>query len=220
MSDKLIDGKSAVDLFPDLFKDKIESPASFGPTPVVDFEKGADNIAERYQQNVVIPPPPVPLQTLLQNFEDEANKSADYITRALVYCTNVQRLQKISSFLKKNGLSVTSIESDGFGIEVLQKSSFLLVIRDMDPQSYPSDFHTVMCRMPMDKRRRIFYVLLGPQLHTLYNIEALSLSANLTINHYHLDWLLPILHTGYKTYYNFFAPMMEELRIHLPRQLF
>jgi endogenous inhibitor of DNA gyrase (YacG/DUF329 family) len=75
-----------------------------------------------------------------------------------------------------------------------------------------STFHAHMCQMPMQKRRSIYYTLIGPEFHTLYNLEALHGSANLVINDNELPDLPIILKKSFREYDELFGPFLAALR--------
>lgn len=74
-------------------------------------------------------------------------------------------------------------------------------------------FHQFMKMMTMSKRRYIFYVLIGPELKTLYDLEALAFSANIVVNENDLPYFGTILRKAIPDYEALFGPLMEELRI-------
>jgi hypothetical protein len=75
-----------------------------------------------------------------------------------------------------------------------------------------SSFHQHMCEMPMQKRRAIYYVLIGPEFHTLFNLEALHSSANLVVNDNELPDLPIILKKSFREYDELFGPFLAALR--------
>jgi len=58
-------------------------------------------------------------------------------------------------------------------------------------------FHRFMGKMGMKKRRRIFYGLVGPEFHTLYDLQALTASANLVINSSQIGHFSTLLRKGF-----------------------
>jgi hypothetical protein len=68
-----------------------------------------------------------------------------------------------------------------------------------------------MCDMPMQKRRYLFYILIGPEFNTLYNLQSLAYSANLVINDNDLYHLGVALRKAIPQYEELFGPYMEEL---------
>ncbi len=76
-----------------------------------------------------------------------------------------------------------------------------------------SSFHRFMADMPMSKRRYIFYILIGPEFNTFYNLQALAYSANLVVNDEEVSKFDVILRKAIPDYEMLFGPMMEELRL-------
>ncbi|MBT8334771.1 MAG: hypothetical protein KJP19_10085 [Deltaproteobacteria bacterium] len=60
-----------------------------------------------------------------------------------------------------------------------------------------------------DKRRNLYYVIIGPELKTLYDLQALSLSANLVVNNSDMKYLDKILKKGFQDYETLFRPFVE-----------
>jgi hypothetical protein len=74
-------------------------------------------------------------------------------------------------------------------------------------------FHQFMRSMNMSRRRYIFYVLIGEQFKTLYDLQALSSSANLVVNDADIPSIAIVLKKVIPEYEALFGPLMEELRI-------
>jgi hypothetical protein len=74
-------------------------------------------------------------------------------------------------------------------------------------------FHQFMRSMNMSRRRYIFYVLIGEEFKTLYDLQALSSSANLVINDAEIPYIGTLLKKAIPEYEELFGPLMEELRI-------
>lgn len=55
-------------------------------------------------------------------------------------------------------------------------------------------------------------MLVGPNLNTLYELEALANSANLVINEKDIQYLDVILRKSITAYEQMFGPVMEELK--------
>ena len=68
-----------------------------------------------------------------------------------------------------------------------------------------------MCNLPMERRRYIFYIIIGDNFHTLYDLEALAYSANLTVNSSDLQHLDIVLRKSIPAYEELFGPFLEEL---------
>jgi hypothetical protein len=63
----------------------------------------------------------------------------------------------------------------------------------------------------MERRRYIFYILLGDRFHTLYDLEAMANSANLTVSTADLKHLDIVLRKAIPSYEELFGPLFEEL---------
>ena len=80
-------------------------------------------------------------------------------------------------------------------------------------QLQSGSFYRHMCAMNMAKRRYIFYVLIGKEFHTLYDLQALACSANITVNDGDIPHFATILRKAIPDYEMLFGPLMEELRV-------
>ena len=65
--------------------------------------------------------------------------------------------------------------------------------------------------VPDGRRRLLFYAIVGPRLHTLYDLEALAFSANLVINDREMPHLEPVLRKGLRDYEKLFRPLIDAL---------
>lgn len=77
-----------------------------------------------------------------------------------------------------------------------------------------SAFHAQMKNMEMLRRRSIFYTLIGPQFHTLYDLEALTNSANLVVNDADVKQFSTILNKSLRDYHDLFDPYLATLKEH------
>lgn len=77
-----------------------------------------------------------------------------------------------------------------------------------------STFHAHMRGLAMAARRYIYYVLIGPEFHTLYDLEALSHSANLVVNDNEVSYMDTVLKKGLRDYEELFGPYLTALKKH------
>ncbi len=73
-------------------------------------------------------------------------------------------------------------------------------------------FHGYMRGMSMSRRRDIFYVLMGREFKTLYDLQALAYSANVVVHDNEVSYIGTILKKTIPEYEELFGPIMEELR--------
>jgi hypothetical protein len=76
-----------------------------------------------------------------------------------------------------------------------------------------SSFHRFLRSLNMSRRRYIFYVLIGEEFKTLYDLQALASSANLVVNDNDIPHFSLLLRKSIPEYETLFGPLMEELRM-------
>lgn len=106
-------------------------------------------------------------------------------------------------------------ESAADAIERMQFVDFAAVVLHsgfMGQSIAESPFHAYMSAMAMAKRRYIFYILVGPEFHTLYDLEALSQSANLVVNESEAPHLKTIVKKGSHDTETLFGPWIAALK--------
>ena len=67
--------------------------------------------------------------------------------------------------------------------------------------------------MNMSRRRYIFYVLIGEQFETLYDLQALANSVNLVVNDTDVPFIGTVLKKAIPEFETLFGPLMEELHV-------
>ncbi len=74
-----------------------------------------------------------------------------------------------------------------------------------------SELHRYLCCLPMGRRRRVFYVLVGSEFKTLYQLQALSYSANLVVNDNEVKYIGNFLQKAMADHQQFLEPLLSEL---------
>lgn len=77
-----------------------------------------------------------------------------------------------------------------------------------------SQIHEMLQNMPMNRRRHIFYVLIGPEFSTLYSLEALCYSANMVVADKDVEHIKNIYRKGKAESDEFFLPYINALKAH------
>lgn len=105
-------------------------------------------------------------------------------------------------------------ESAADAIQRMRFSEFAAVVlhTSYEGSLAESSFHRHMSQLSMSSRRSIYYVLMGQELNTLYNLEALVKSANLVVNDKELADLPVILKKSFREYDDLFGPFLAALR--------
>lgn len=80
-----------------------------------------------------------------------------------------------------------------------------------------SVFHTHIKGLTMVKRRYMYYVLIGPEFRTFFDLEALAYSANVVVNDNEMDNISIILKKGKADYDELFGPFLAMLKSYSKR---
>ncbi len=169
------------------------------------------------KKNILKPPPPPDIGWLVEgNFAEE--QVIENIPLAMVLMEDSDKRVEVVRSVEGIGYKSVLAISEKDAMERMQFTEFSAVIlhedfvkkRDIEHSS----FHIFMRKMAMAKRRFIFYVLIGKQFNTLYNLQALAFSANLVVNDQELLYFDVILRKAIPDYEELFGPITEELRIH------
>jgi hypothetical protein len=163
------------------------------------------------QAHTVQPPAPPKLDWLTLGLFQNVDKGEDVPTALVLHQNNGQR-KIISDALETVGYQVGIVDTVNEAMEGLRFVNFSCIVlqANLEGPLEQSAFHAYMRNLPMTQRRNIFYILIGPQFHTLYEIEALAHSANLTVNSCDLRHLDTVLRTSIPAYEELFGPMLEE----------
>jgi hypothetical protein len=132
---------------------------------------------------------------------------------ALVLHQAGEERKRIGASLEAVGYQVFMADTVNDALERMRFVNFSCIAfqAKLEGNIEQSTFHAHMRSLPMDRRRYIFYLLIGENFHTLYNLEALAYSANLTVNTGDLRHLDIVLRKSIPTYEELFGPMLEEL---------
>lgn len=161
--------------------------------------------------------PPAPPDTdWLKDGTFEEKEVVEDIPKALVLMPDIPGKEQVIKAASGVGYRVEQASSAGEAIEMMLFVNYAAVFLHsrFEPGSVRSGaFHHYMCKMNMSRRRYIFYVLIGEQFSTLYDLQALSYSANLVVNDAEIPYISTILKKAIPNYESLFGPIMEELRI-------
>ncbi len=180
-----VEGQRAEDLFPDF------------------FPKAA--VVEQECRETVLPP----LDAGWEERETQVSREETGL-HALVLLQDAEQRRLVERTLLRMGYAVTVPDSAAQALEELRRGRHLLLFCGTD-EAY-SPLRQYVCRqMPQARRRILYYVLVGPDVHTCYDLQALALSANLVVNERELKYLERILLRGFQDYVKLFHPFLEVL---------
>ena len=183
-------GQKAEKLFPDLF--------------------GTDAVAVRQKPSNTVRPPQPPGDTWKHN-NDTGRRANANTPFALVLMQDSGLRGLVECILHGIGYQIVIPDSTEDACIRLRSDPYQVVVCDTEPNS--EMFHEYICNTLNPSRRRlIYYVLIGPQLLTCYDIQALALSANTVVSYADLPHLEHILRRGFQEYEALFGPLLMELR--------
>ncbi len=160
-----------------------------------------------------VQPPPPPNLDWLQTGVFQGEEKVEDVPMALVLHQAGEERKRIGDSLEAVGYQVFMADTVNDALERMRFVNFSCIAfqAKLEGNLEQSSFHAHMRALPMDRRRYIFYLLIGEHFHTLYNLEALAYSANLTVNTADLRHLDIVLRKSIPTYEELFGPMLEEL---------
>ncbi len=172
-----------------------------------------DKSGETPKSGVRVPPPPPPNLDWLKTGTYQGEEKVEDVPMALVLHAPGEPRKHVGLALEAVGYQVFPVDSTAEAIERMRFVNFACIVlqEGLEGPLDQSVFHAHMCSLPMDRRRYIFYILIGNRFHTLYDLEALAYSANLTVNTADLKHLDIVLRKGIPAYEELFGPLFEEL---------
>lgn len=186
-------------------------------TPAAQKTAAATTAAPKKKEDTgekIKPPPPPPLDWLNEKGEGIMDDNARDVPTALVLHADDGVRHQISSAMEALGYQVVTLTSSREAIDQVGSISFASIIYHVgfeEGELNESTFHNYMRDMLMARRRFIFYILMGPQFTSLYDIEALANSANLVVSDKDLIHFQPVLHNAIPYYEQLFGPLLEAM---------
>lgn len=168
---------------------------------------------ETKSKSAVKPPAPPDITWLKEGVFEEEEVIED-IPQALILIQPGKERDQVAEALESIGYQPTFAQSAEDAMEKMQFITYASVIfhsRFEGKELDESSFHQFMCDMGMQKRRFIFYILIGPKFFTLYDLEALANSANLVVNDREVPQLVTILRKSIPQYEDLFGTLMAEI---------
>jgi len=191
------DQADAFGLFPDLMKNLVGTKDS----------KGGRKSRVR--------PPPIPDLSWLGTGVYQEQEQVRDIPTALVLMGEECADSTVGSSLQDLGYRIETVDSPIEALVKLQANTFATVLMHAEfgkESLAESTVYNYIKWLPVSKRRTIFYILVGPDFRTLYDLEALSLSANLVINDVDIEYLKPILKKSFRDHEELFGPLVETMQ--------
>ena len=158
-------------------------------------------------------PPGPPDRSWLERGDLGSGEVLEDVPQVLILVKNEQIQSDIAQFFDDMGYKAMMPRTAEDAIERMRFTNFAAVVlhSGFEGNLANSTVHVHMQGMSMPKRRYIYYVLIGPEFHTLYNLEALSNSANLVINEADISAFPLVLKKGFRDYDELFGPYLAAL---------
>ena len=160
-------------------------------------------------------PKPPDLSWLAEGMVTE-KKVDDDIPRLLCLAPGGALRDTLAAAFEKLGYGVDFAETSVKAIAGLRFIAYTAValVGGFEGNKNPlaTDFHAYMAAMGMDRRRYLFYLVVGEQCHTLYDLEAMTVSANLTLNPKEIDHIDLVLKKAMADRQRLFGPLIEAVR--------
>lgn len=146
----------------------------------------------------------------------ENQEVVEDVPKAMLLIAEGPVRDRVAKVMTDLGYLVETAESSADVIAKMRFVTYAAVVLQSgyDGKLADSLFHRYMKEMPMVRRRYIYYLLIGPEFHTLYDLEALSNSANLVVNEQEVAHLDVIMKKGLREYEELFGPLKEMLKAH------
>lgn len=172
--------------------------------------------AQKRPQPVRLPPdaPKPPDLGWLSSGVYSEKEAVENVPHALIMTGDEEITTNVTMAFGEIGYQPTYVRSAEEAIAKMQFMNFEAVVLHSGFEGGGLDGSTVhqyMREMAMSRRRYIFYILVGPEFRTLYDLEALANSANLVVNDNDAGHFSIILKRGMNDYNDLFGPYLEAL---------
>jgi hypothetical protein len=177
-------------------------------------EAAAVDIGPSSAAKAKISPPPPPDIGWLASGQMEAQEVIEDTPMSLVLMNKDSGLTTVREAFEDEGFLPVFAKNVDDAMDRLQFSPFAAVVLHTDTAEgglNSSILHTFLRNMGMNRRRNIHYTLIGPDFQTLYDLEALSNSANLVVNDRELDHFGIILKKSLHESQKIFGPLAEAM---------
>ncbi|MBW2465855.1 MAG: hypothetical protein JRF02_01010 [Deltaproteobacteria bacterium] len=168
-------------------------------------------------RKVDIPPPPPPDISWLTSGQAQSKEVVEDTPLALILMKSGPGLNTVREAYEAEGFLPVFVDSIEEGLNRMQFSVFSAVLLHsrFEGDSLDSNsFHMYMRKMEMNRRRNMHYTLVGPEFQTLYDLQALSNSANLVVNDNELNNFGIIFKKSLNETQKLFGPLVESLVNH------
>lgn len=163
-----------------------------------------------------VKPPGPPDVGWLEEGVYEDSDVVEEIPLALVMVPEASAREEVIKAVEGLGYRAEVAKSGEAAMEKMEFVNYASVILHAEFEQGGLDggvFYSYLRSMSMMRRRYIFFALIGKEMNTLYDLQALSYSANIVVNDSDVKYFGTILRKAIPDYENLYGPLMEEMRI-------
>lgn len=175
----------------------------------VDEWEGVDSHAEMPD------PPKAPDTSWLATGEFDEKEEVKDVPKAIVLMPEGPAKTKVVDAFVELFYQVSEARTAESALDQMRYTDFTIVVLHSGFEAgglLSSTFHNHMRQMGMAKRRNIYYVLIGPEFKSFYDLEALAFSANLVVNDNDTNHMKTIIRKGLGDNEELFAPFLQALK--------
>jgi hypothetical protein len=168
-------------------------------------------------RNIEVTPPPPPDLDWLASGQMQEKEIVEDTPMVLILVNKGPGLSSVREAYEDEGFLPVFSDSLEGAIDRLQFTPFaaLVLHSRFEGDSLESNsFHKFIKKMTMTRRRNIHYTLIGPEFQTLYDLQALSNSANLVVNDNELNNFRLILKKSLHESQKLFGPLADSMVRH------
>jgi len=165
-------------------------------------------------RNVEVTPPPPPDLGWLASGQMQEKEVIEDSPMALILINKGPGLTTVREAYEDEGFLTVFPDSLDDALDRMQFTPFAAITLHsrFEGDSLDSNkFHAFMKKMAMIRRRNMHYTLVGPEFQTLYDLQALSNSANLVVNDNELSNFRIILKKSLHESQKLFGPLAESM---------
>ncbi len=210
MKEQKTDSKTAFELFPELMSG-IKKPET-KTRPKAKVQPITRPEPAPMPPGKISPPQPPDLGWLQK--DERRGKRISAGAAALLLMPDNQYRSMAAEIIGAMGYDIWTIKSLSQAVARAAQCQIIIVDTEIIGRPEQSALHQKIINLPMVIRRYIYYAVIGPEFHTLYDLEALTLSANLVINRRDLSSLKTILTKGLRSNADLFSPLIQAQKQH------
>jgi len=168
-------------------------------------------------RKVNVPPPPPPDLSWLASGQTQVKEVVEDTPMVLILMKKGPELSTVRETFENEGFLPQfsdTLEDALDRMQFVPYSAVVLHSRFAEDALENNSFHIFMKNMGMNRRRNIHYTLIGPEFQTLYDLQALSNSANLVVNDNEMNNFQIILKKSLHEAQKLFAPLADSMVSH------